>query len=417
MPADPPAIDPVSDHTTPRPGKIYRGWVMTAACFVMAFFAWGVGFYGHGFFIAALRAERGWPTGTLSAAVASFWFVAVPAALLAGRLLDRHGPRWVVLYGALAMGGGAILVGQATQIWQIFVLFMFMGSAYPALATAAISASLVPWFERRLGLALGLALTGASAGGMLLPPLLVQLTAVLGFAAALACVGGAIMVLVVPLALFVLRRPRHEAETAGERERPAAQTDENPGTSIGDFLAAPAFWRIAAASTLSLAAQVGFLMHQLPSLEAALGLSGAAFAVSLTAGSAVAGRFVLGGLSHRVPLPILASGCYLLQGAGIALLLLGQGTASLYAGAALAGLSVGCIVMLPPLLLNQAFGADGYGTAYGLTNAIMFLGASMATATTGALHDMSGNFQISFACLVLMHLAAVAIILWRRPGA
>jgi len=390
---------------------------MTAACFVMAFFAWGVGFYGHGFFIAALRAERGWSTGALSGAVASFWFVGVPAALVVGRLLDRHGPRWIVLYGALAMGGGAILVGRATEIWQIFVLFMFMGSAYPALATAAISASLVPWFERRLGLALGLALTGASAGGMLLPPLLVHLSAVLGFDRALAWVGVAIIALVVPLALFVLRRPRHDDETAGEREQPALEVGETAGKGMRDFLAAPAFWRIASASTLSLAAQVGFLMHQLPALEAGLGLSGAAFAVSLTAGSAVAGRFVLGGLSHRMPLPILASGCYLVQGAGIVLLLLGQGAPALYAGAVLAGLSVGCIVMLPPLLLSQAFGANGYGTAYGLTNAIMFLGASTATAAVGALYDMSGDFQMPFALLALMHLAAVAVIMWRRRRA
>jgi hypothetical protein len=409
MSADPPADNPAAARS-----GIYPGWIMVAACFVMAFFAWGLGFYGHGFFIAALRAERDWSTGLLSGAVASFWFVGVPAALLAGRLLDRHGPRWIVLYGAVAMGGGAILVGQAREIWQVFALFMIMGSAYPALATAAISAALVPWFGRRLGLALGLALSGASAGGVLMPPALVWLASAYGFDAALAAVGIAILLLISPLALFVLRRPRNGAETAGERDRPAGHADSAAPPGMGDFITSRAFWRIAAASTLALAAQIGFLMHQLPALEAELGISAAAFAVSVVAGSAVFGRFVLGSLSARISLPRLAAACYLIQAAGLITIIFGQGPILLYGGSALAGVVVGCIVMLPPLLLSDKFGANGYGTAYGLISAIMFLGASTTTATVGILRDITGGYTPSFLLLVGMELAAAIVISWPR---
>ncbi|MDA1098914.1 MAG: MFS transporter [Proteobacteria bacterium] len=413
MSADPPTDPPADRPASNLPG-IYPGWIMVAACFVLAFFAWGLGFYGHGFFIAALRAARGWSTGLLSGAVASFWFVGVPSALVVGRMLDRHGPRWIVLYGAVAMGVGGILVGQATEVWQIFALFMVMGSAYPALATAAISASLVPWFERRLGLALGLALSGASAGGVVMPPLLVWLASAYGFDMALAGVGIAVLLLVSPLALFVLRRPHDRAETAGERDRPPAHADRAAQPGMGDFIRSRAFWRIAAASTLALAAQVGFLMHQLPALEAELGLSAAAFAVSVVAGSAVLGRFVLGGLSLRIALPYLAAGCYLIQAAGLVLIVLGQGPILLYGGSALAGIVVGCIVMLPPLLLSDKFGANGYGTAYGLISAIMFLGASATTAMVGLLRDLTGGYTPAFLLLVVMELTAALVITWRR---
>ncbi len=414
MSAAPPSKDRRSDNSASISPGIYPGWIMVAACFVLAFFAWGLGFYGHGFFIAALRAERGWSTGLLSGAVASFWFVGVPAVLLIGRLLDRYGPRWIVLYGAVAMGTGGILVGQATEIWQIFILFMIMGSAYPALATAAISASLVPWFDRRLGLALGIALSGASAGGVLMPPTLVRLSSAYGFDLALAGVGTAILVLIIPLALFVLRRPRNAGETAGERKPPANHSTAAAQPGMGHFLGAGPFWRIAVASTLALAAQVGLLMHLLPALETELGLSAAAFAVSVVAGSAVIGRFVLGGLSARFSLPFLAAGCYLIQAAGLVLIVLGQGPILLYAGSALAGVVVGCIVMLPPLLLSGAFGANGYGTAYGLISAIMFLGASTTTAAVGMLRDMMGSYTPSFLLLAGMELTAAIIITWRR---
>lgn len=409
--------DSSSDLPSTVSPRIYYGWIMVAACFVLAFFAWGLGFYSHGFFIAALRAEWGWSTGLLSGAVASFWFVGVPAVLIIGRLLDRFGPRWIVMFGAIALGGGGILVGQATEPWQIFVLFMLMGSAYPALSTAAISAALVPWFERRLGLALGIALSGASAGGMLMPPALVRLSSVYGFDIALAGVGIALLALIMPLALFVLRRPRNGGEAAGERN-PAVEQNQGTGQpGLSYLLRSRVFWRITAASTLALASQVGFLMHQLPALESALGLSAAAFAVSVVAGSAVIGRFVLGGLSARVALPVLAVGCYLIQALGLVMIVFGTGPILLYAGSALAGLVVGCIVMLPPLLLSEAFGARGYGTAYGLVSAAMYLGASLTTAMVGILRDLAGGYTPAFLLLVAMNLAAAVVVIRRRSTA
>ncbi len=72
----------------------------------MAFFAWGIGFYGHGFYIVALGRKTGWPTTTLSAGVASFWLANVAGSLLLGRLIYRYGTRPAILYGALAMAGG-----------------------------------------------------------------------------------------------------------------------------------------------------------------------------------------------------------------------------------------------------------------------------------------------------------------------
>ena len=408
------SAEPPSENAASMAPRIYYGWIMVAACFVLAFFAWGLGFYGHGFFIAALRAEHGWSTALLSSAVASFWFVGVPAALVVGRLLDRYGPRWIVLYGAAAMGGGGLLLGQASEIWQVFLLLMLMGSAYPALATAAISASLVPWFDSRLGLALGIALSGASAGGVLMPPTLVRLSAIYGFDTAMAGVGTAILVLLVPLALFVMRRPRDAADTAAERRRPVTHNDGAANPGMGQFLKSPAFWRIAVASMLALASQVGFLMHQLPALQGALGISAAAFAVTVAAGSAVLGRFVLGGLSIRINLTLLAAGCYLIQGVGVVVIVLGQGPIALYTGSAIAGFVVGCIVMLPPLLLSDEFGARGYGTAYGLISAIMFMGASITTALVGSLRDLTGAYSLPFLLLVSMQLAAAIVIIRRR---
>lgn len=396
-------------------GGIYRGWWVAAGGFVLAFYAWGVGFYGHGFYMAVLGRSTGWPASLLSSVVAGFWLANVAASLAFGRVTDRFGARPAVVYGALAMAAGcfALAAFEADFFgarWQLFAIFALMGSAYPGLAAMAVSAALVPWFRRRLGLALGIALTGASAGGAVMPPLMAWLSARYGFDAAMTGIGAALILSVLPVALLLVRQPegREAARETDAATAPAAHGRPASARFLGDFR----FWVIASACSLSLGAQVGFLMHQIPLLQGPLGLSGAAFAVSVASLSAALGRFVLGALVARFPLPVLAAGCYLIQAFGLLLLLAGEPPALLFAASAIAGFVIGCIVMLPPLLLVDGFGQDGFGTAYGLTAAGMFVMASLATALTGWLFDATGAYVWPLLGLAGLHLLAGLLVLW-----
>ncbi len=408
-------FDPKSG-TDPDPARgIYRGWWVAAGGFIMAFYAWGVGFYGHGFYMVVLGRSTGWSVAMLSNVVSVFWLANVAASLLLGRAVDRFGARPAVVYGALAMAAGCLALaafeaGYLEARWQLFAIFALMGSAYPGLAAMAVSAALVPWFRRRLGLALGIALTGASAGGAVMPPLLAWMTARYGFGPAMTGIGAALVLSVLPVAALLVRPPR-----GGEAARETGSTAADPARGeipARRILGSPRFWIVASASSLSLGAQVGFLMHQIPLLQGALGLSGAAWAVSIAALSAAAGRFVLGMLSVRFPLPVLAAGCYLVQASGLVLLLAGGPPVLLFAASAIAGFVIGCIVMLPPLLLVDSFGQGGYGTAYGVTAAGMFVMAGLATAASGWLFDAGGSWDAPLLGLTGLHLLAALLILW-----
>ena len=83
-----------------------------------------------------------------------------------------------------------------------------MGTAYPGLAALAISASLIPWFKQRLGLALGVGLSGASAGGAVMPPLMTYLMVEYGFGLAMAGIGVVLVVATLPIVAFVIRPPK-----------------------------------------------------------------------------------------------------------------------------------------------------------------------------------------------------------------
>jgi len=400
----------------------YRGWWIAAGCFVLAFFAWGIGFYGHGFYIVALGRSTGWPTTLLSSAVAAYWLANVASNLILGRVIDRFGSRPAIVYGMFVMAGGcfgmaAFDAGLLNARWQLFAVFAVMGSGYPGLATMAISASLIPWFKKRLGFALGLGLTGASAGGAIMPPVMAYLSGSYGFAATMTAVGILLIVSALPVVAFVIRGPK-----AGEAGRElgvivsAARLERPP---LGRFLADQRFWFITVACSLSLGAQVGFLMHQIPLLQGVLGLSGAALAVSIAAFSGAVGRLALGLLSGRLPLPLLAAGSYVTQALGMVILLSTEAVPLLYLASAIAGFVIGAITMLPPLLLVESIGSSGYGTAYGLTAAIMFVMASLATAASGWLYDFTGAYRLSLLILLSSHVAASILILWhgQRPRA
>ena len=404
---------PQSDGRAAR--GVYPGWWVAAGGFVMAFYAWGVGFYGHGFYMVVLGRSTGWSVSMLSSVVSAFWLANVAASLVLGRITDRFGARPAVVYGALAMAAGSFALatfeaGVFGARWQLFAIFALMGSAYPGLAAMAVSAALVPWFKHRLGLALGIALTGASAGGAVMPPLMAWLSARYGFEAAMTGIGAAVVLSVLPVALFVVRPPEGEeaAEELGAASAAASRERSPPARIWGTFR----FWLIASACSLSLGAQVGFLMHQIPLLEAPLGLSGAAFAVSIASLSAALGRFVLGALSARLPLPVLAAGCYLVQAFGLLLLLAGGPPALLFVASGIAGFVIGCIVMLPPLLLVDSFGQEGYGTAYGITAASMFVMAGLATAAGGWLFDATGAYVWPLLGLAGLHVLAGLLVLW-----
>ena len=394
---------------------MYRGWWVVAGGFIMAFYGWGVGFYGHGFYMVVLGRSTGWSVATLSSVVSVFWLANVAASLALGRFIDRFGARPVVVYGALAMAASCLALaafetGYLEERWQLFAIFALMGSAYPGLAAMAVSATLLPWFRRRLGLALGIALTGASAGGAVMPPLLAWASTRYGFGPAMTGIGAALVLSVLPVAALLVRPPK--GREAARETGPAAGASMRRAIPARRILGSVRFWTIVSACGLSLGAQVGFLMHQIPLLQSALDLSGAAWAVSTAALSAAVGRFVLGMLSARFPLPVLAAGCYLVQASGLLLLLAGEPPVLLFAASAIAGFVIGCIVMLPPLLLVDSFGQDGYGTAYGVTEATMFVMAGLATAASGWIFDASGSYDAPLLGLAGLHLLAVLLILW-----
>ena len=380
----------------------------TALCFLMALSAWGAYFYGNSFYLYALTEQGLGSVTEISGAISVGFWMAIPASVMVGMVFDRygrrHGAKLVAIYGALALSAGLFLLAQADTVWQIYGAYMLMGSAYPALSTPAISATLLQRVPpARYQWSLSLALTGASVGGAVAAPLLVFLSDKHGFGSALLSVAVGIAVLVIPLALLVLR-PRDIAASELSTASAAAATQ-----TLRAVISQGPFLLIFAIALISLSAQVGFLAHQISILTVSLTPDQASLTVTLTAVTAAFGRFAFAALVTRIGLRPTAMLTYATMGTGTALVGLSEQAIMMVIGSGIMGLSVGAVVMLPPLMCRAAFPPAFFGRVFGLISIAVYAGGGLGPALTGIARDLSASAQAGLFTVAGLSILAMAL--------
>ena len=178
---------------------LYHGWLVVAAAFIVALYGFGLGFYGPGIYLVALKELYGWPVDELSSAITSYYVLGATLLFFwVGPLFDRHGARIVVLAGTVAMACGTMLLAHVTRPWHVYAAFAVMSAGWATMSGAAINIIVAPWFDKRRGLAVSWALNGASAGGIIIAPLLTFLTTRFGFGVAIETVSGSMLAILIP---------------------------------------------------------------------------------------------------------------------------------------------------------------------------------------------------------------------------
>ncbi|MGH7366064.1 MAG: MFS transporter [Candidatus Rokuibacteriota bacterium] len=400
---------------------LYRGWSVVIACGIIASFSWGLGFYGLGVYLHALNRLHGWSPGLISLAVTVYYALGAACLVVVGGLIDRRGPRGVLTYGVVTMAAAVALLGVITAPWQLFVVYVVMATSWSCLSSTGLSSTLLPWFGRRQGLAMTLALTGASVGGMVLVPSLVLLDQRHGFQFATTAVAVALLVIGLPLVLGVIRGHPDPHEVAVERERDGAAAPSGEGARQSrvwtrqEVLRVPLLWTLMVPFALALAVQVAFLVHQISVLEPYLGESHAALTVSATTVAALLGRIALGVLSDRMDLRRLSAVNIGAQGLALAAMAAWPSPTVFVAASLVFGLGVGNLITLPPLLAREEFGQRSFGTVFGLVSAATQAGVAAGPGLMGLLRDALDSYQPALWCLVALECIAVVSVWWGRP--
>jgi predicted MFS family arabinose efflux permease len=395
--------------------ELRRGWPAVLACFCVAVFAWGFGFYGQAVFLAELHRMHGWPTSTVGAATTVFYLCGAMLMPFIQQTLDRTGARALLISGVLLLGLGAAGFCSATDPWQLFVAGVVMAAGWAASSGPAIATILALWFERRRGFAISLALNGASASGFTIAPLLVHLSQTIGLQRAVIESVVAGWIILIPIILLCARPGPGVLASV----MPGRSTHPAPVVKRNDMLHGWHFWSVALPFALAIAAQVGFIVHMVAFLLPLLGVAGTGVAVMCSSLAAMAGRLAVGSVIDRLPRRGTTAICFASQACGLALLLiLPHSVAAIYLGIILFGLSVGNVITLPAVIVHAEFSAASFGPIIGLSGAISQFALALAPGAYGMLHDLTGSYDaVLLVCIGLQSLGAVLVLRWQRASA
>src|ERR1700719_560081 len=196
----------------------YDGWRIVAVCFVVAIFGWSFGFYGQSVYVAELHRLHGWPASLISSGTTFFYLFGALLVVFVSEAIRIFGPRNCLLAGVVAMAAAVVLIGQVTTPWQLYAADAVLAFGWAGTSLGVITTTLGLWFDNKRGMAISLALNGASFGGIIGVPLLVVAIGRFGFSGAMLSAAIVMLVSTVPVILIFVGRPparRVEMELAG----------------------------------------------------------------------------------------------------------------------------------------------------------------------------------------------------------
>jgi len=396
---------------------IFYGWRIVAAAFVVLFTAYGAQ-YCFGVFFAALLDEFRWSRAGLSGVFSLYAFGYCIVGFPAGRLTDRWGPRVVITAGALFLGIALAAMALVTRLWEPYVLYGVLGALGMGTAYVPCNSTVVKWFARRRGLAVGVASTGGSLGTFALPPLAHWVVAAVGWRIAYVGFGVGVFAALALAATVMRRDPRSMGLSPDGVEVTPARSDARAARawSLGRAMGTSVFWLIAAAFTATWLAVFIPLVHLVP-FARDLGYSAGtgAWLVSALGAGAVVGRLAMGPVSDRVGRrPALVAGTTLQAVAFLAFSAV-QGLDGLVLTAAAFGFSYGTISALFPAIVGDFFGPDQAGTLVGFLFMLAGSIAAWGPLAAGLVYDATGGYGLVFRLAAGANVVAAVLLGLARP--
>jgi predicted MFS family arabinose efflux permease len=399
-----------TDETSIR----YDGWRIVVVCFLVATFGWGLGFYGQSVYLAELHRLHGWPASLISSGTTFFYLFGALLVAFVSEAIRSFGPRNCLLAGVVAMAAAAVLIGQAAAPWQLYAADAILAFGWAGTSLGIITNTLGLWFDHKRGMAISLALNGASFGGIIGVPLLAAAIEKFGFPDAMIAAAIATVVLLVPVILILVGPPPVGANAAVA----AASADApSPAKIRAQAFRDVAFLTVSIAFALVLFAQVGFIVHLIAFLDPVIGRASAAIAVALLTAMAVVGRVLFSTVIDQLNERLASAISFISQAVALAVIINSRDEMVLIAACAVFGFSVGNLITLPSLIVQREFDPRWFGVLISLITAINQITYAFGPGVIGLLRDASGSYTLPFyGCITLELIAAVLIMVRGRRG-
>ncbi|NND73693.1 MAG: MFS transporter [Ilumatobacter sp.] len=397
---------------SPVPDDRFPGWRVVAGCFFVLMVNAGLAFYGLAVYLNAFSNEKGWALGSISLGVTIFFVVGATAGLWVARLIAAYDVRLVIIAGAALAGAALAALGQVDTVWQLYLVYAVFAVGFAGSGLVPTTTVVTRWFHERRAVALSVASTGLSVGGIVLTPIAKRFIDERGLAATTPWLGLAFFVLIVPVAWFLVRpdpeldgwSPDGVRRVAGE-SRPVVA-----GMPYADAVRTRFYRAVTIGYLFALGAQVGGIQQLVKLVEDRTDPATARFAVTALAGTSVVARLVGGRAVQLVPMMRFTVVVGAVQCVALIGLAFVTSTPLIFASIVLFGMAIGNLLMMQPLLIAERFGVADYPRIYGRSQFVAIVGVAGGPLLLGWLYDVSGSYRLPYLAAAACCLIGASIL-------
>jgi MFS family permease len=362
----------------------------------------GFALYGLPLFYNSYITEFGWTRKIVTSGnFYSKMLVAPLFGFIAGWIIDKYGPRKMLMTGALLTLVAFLGLSMMKSLSVFYLSYVFVALGYVFGGPLPCQVLISRWFTKNRGKAMGIAYLGIGTGFTIVPQLVAALEKNLGWNMALVSLGILIVLISVPLSLFVKDSP--------------SQTDiaivPEPPVPIISILKNRNLYLLAFGSMCSIGAVGGINQHlKLYLKDLSMGDSSIANIISLVAFSSLAGRVIMGWLADIFPRKYVMILIYLLVGGTIPLLLVPDFSGRLYIFAVIFGLGLGGDYMIIPLMAGDLFGVRTLGRVMGIILVADGIAEAGLPVLVGHIFDVNGSYMYGFIILIGLALLGTVFV-------
>jgi sugar phosphate permease len=424
----------------PAQDRSAQQFYVTTTAFVALFSIVGVALYGLPFFYDFMVKEFGWTRQQVTSGNAYSKLIVGPLfGFVAGWMVDRFGPRRLMIAGILMAGLALVGLGAMSTLAAFYVFYLFNALGYVFGGPLPNQVLLSRWFDRGRGKAMGIAYLGIGFGGTLVPLLANTLTTRYGWHNALYILGLLMIALTLPFALFVRDAPPASAGETSARETKAGEAKAGETSAAPGRAAAAGSAKVTGAVGVSLRGifthwtfpllligsmcsigAVGGTMQNLKlllSLDRGLVQADVAGIMSLVLASSIVGRLLMGWLADRWAKKYVMLLIYVIVSVAVPLIFWSPTPTWLHFAAILFGIGLGGDYMIIPLMAAELYGVAVLGRVMGVVLTADGVAEALAPMAVATMRDRYASYERGF--LLLMALAAIGwlavLLLPARP--
>ena len=399
-----------------RMPRVYRGWWVVSAPFLIAALGTGAGQYGFGLFVEPLEREFGWSRAQINLSL-SFTLVGGLLAPFLGWVIDRYGTKPMMAASLVLVAASFFARPLMTELWHWYALSLFQYIGYTGASMLSAGKLVGVWFQRRRNRAMAITAMGNNVGGMAFPPLMGLILTLLSWQGTYIALG-VMSLLLVAYALAAVRdfpeRSEVDEEFGADDGEGASDGGDSrlshlTGRTLSEALHDRAFYAIALAIVLGTFTYSAIIPNIIPHLQDGGASLAAAVSVLTVYGlMGVVGKWAMGIVAERITARYALMANFCGQVACLLATLWTDNPLVMWTAVPLMGIFNGAFGALFQLVVQDAFGVRHFGKIMGIINFGTMVSFGVGPWMTGAVYDWAGSYDWAFVGVAIMFAVGAA---------